>query len=82
MGFAEDIRTIADINRRLESYRLQYEAQIAKLKAENSRLAEEVKRLQERREPGSRKIAEECKTCLFRVETLKRMAEGAKMKME
>jgi hypothetical protein len=67
MALVEDIKILGDLARRFESYRLEFEAQIARLKAENTRLADEVRRLRQSREPSFHRVAQECKSCLFRI---------------
>jgi hypothetical protein len=64
--------------RRFESLVLEREREVIELKKQLAEAREEVHRVHERHEPGSKKLAEDCKTCIYRVQVLKQqMSEVA-----
>ena len=67
MGFSEDLVSLKDISRRLEQYRLQAEAEITRLKAENARLRSELDTKKARVPP---KLHNDCVHCLYRIQVL------------
>ena len=68
-----------DSLRRLEGLVLERERETIELKRELAEAKEAVRRVRERREPGSRKLAEDCKTCIYRIQVLKqsKVASGS-----
>ncbi|MBA7567702.1 hypothetical protein ES708_09418 [subsurface metagenome] len=63
--------------RRFEGLDLEREREIIELKKQLAEAKKEVRRVRERHEPGSRKLAEDCKTCLYRIQVLKQMSKVA-----
>ena len=66
-----------DSLRRLEGLVLEREREAIELKKQLAEAKEEVRRAHERREPGSRKLAEDCKTCIYRIQVLKQQSKVA-----
>ena len=77
MTFQRELHAMRDSLRRLEGLVLEREGELIKLKKQLAEANEEVRRLRERREPGARKIAEDCKTCIYRVQVLKQQSKVA-----
>ena len=71
MGFLEELKAIKENVRRLEQSWFDREAEVIKLRDANAKANEEINRLRERHEPGSRKIAEDCLRCAYRTQVLK-----------
>ena len=63
--------------RRVEGLDLEREREIIELKKQLAEAKKEVRSVRERHEPGSRKLAEDCKTCLYRIQVLKQMSKVA-----
>ena len=66
-----------DSLRRFEGLVLEREREGIELKKQLAEAKEEVRRARERREPGSRKLAEDCKTCIYRIQVLKQQSKVA-----
>ena len=65
MTFQRELQNMRDSLRRLEGLVLEREREVIKLKKQLAEANEDIRRLRERREPGSRKLAEDCKTCIY-----------------
>ena len=72
MSFLDEVKNLKDCARRLEQYYYDSQGEIVRLRRKLGQAKEEIGKARKRREPGSRKIAEDCKACFFRVEFLKR----------
>jgi hypothetical protein len=77
MTIQRELQAMRDSLRRFEGLVLEREREVIELKRQLAEAKEEVRRVRERHQPGSRKIAEDCKTCLYRVQVLKQMSEVA-----
>jgi hypothetical protein len=78
MTIQRELQAMRDSLRRFEGLVLEREREVIELKRQLAEAKEEARRARERYEPGSRKIAEDCKTCIYRVQVLKqKMSEVA-----
>jgi len=63
--------------RRFEGLVLEREREIIELKKQLAGARAEVHRVRQHHEYGSRKLAEDCKTCLYRIQVLKQINKVA-----
>jgi len=63
--------------RRVEGLDLEREREIIELKKQLAEARAEVRRVRERHEYSSKKLAGDCKTCLYRIQVLKQMNKVA-----
>ena len=71
MGFQDELKNARDSLRRLEQSWFEREGEVIGLKKQLAEAKEEVHRLHEHHEPGSRKIAEDCLRCTYRTQAIK-----------
>jgi Ser/Thr protein kinase RdoA (MazF antagonist) len=74
VGFTDDIKTLGDLARRFEQYRLQAERDKAELRKEVAGLKAELAKKQGR---APQRIHGDCQHCIYRLQALKNLDESS-----